>query len=125
MATIFVDADACPVKQEVYRVARRHGLQVKLVANSWLRTPLGASVELVVVEGGLDAADDWIAEHAAENDIVVNYGADTRAYVDILSASTALGGSGVSFIEQTVLGLPAGTFFAPETGITKAHTRSP
>ncbi len=71
MTQIFVDADACPVKQEVYRVAGRHGLKVTLVANSWMRTPLEASIELVVVAGGLDVADDWIADHVEEDDVVV------------------------------------------------------
>jgi len=68
---IFVDADSCPVKQEVYRVAARHGLSVTLVSNSSIRLPEKAAVKLVVVDGGLDAADDWITEHAAASDIVV------------------------------------------------------
>ncbi len=71
MPDIFVDADACPVKQEVYRVAKRHALKVVLVANSWMQTPLDHTIELVVVDGGLDVADDWIAEHVREDDIVV------------------------------------------------------
>lgn len=71
MPTIFVDADACPVKQEVYRVAQRHGLSVKVVANAWMRTPLDARIELIVVNDGLDAADDWIAEHVQARDLVV------------------------------------------------------
>lgn len=68
---IFVDADACPVKQEVYRVAGRHGLRVTLVSNSWMRTPFEDWIELVVVAGGLDVADDWIAERVEEDDVVV------------------------------------------------------
>ncbi len=71
MPDIFVDADACPVKQEVYRVAKRHALEVTLVSNSWMRTPPEDWIELVVVGGGLDVADDWIAEHVQEGDIVV------------------------------------------------------
>lgn len=71
MLHIFVDADACPVKQEVYRVAKRCGLQVTLVANSWMRTPDDRSITLEVVGGGFDAADDWIAEHVQAQDIVV------------------------------------------------------
>lgn len=72
MVTIFVDADGCPVKNEVYRVAERYGLSVKLVANSWLRTPDDDRVELVLVDGDFDAADDWIVDHVGENDIVVS-----------------------------------------------------
>ncbi len=70
MPTIYVDADACPVKDEVYRVARRHSLHVKLVAKTALRTPSDALVELIV-RGGFGEVDDWIAAAAGRNDIVV------------------------------------------------------
>ena len=63
MLHIFIDADACPVKQEVYRVAGRYRLAVTLVANSWLRVPNDKLIRLEVVPGGLDVADDWIVEH--------------------------------------------------------------
>jgi len=69
---IFIDADACPVKQEVYRVAQRYGLHVTVVANSRIRIPHEDWSELVVVEGGFDAADDWIVEHVVPNDIVIS-----------------------------------------------------
>ncbi|MFH0963760.1 MAG: YaiI/YqxD family protein [Planctomycetota bacterium] len=72
MSEIFVDADGCPVKQEIYRVAKRHMLRVILVSNSLLRLPQGDWVRQVVAGGNLDAADDWIAEHVAENDIVIS-----------------------------------------------------
>jgi len=68
---IYVDADACPVKQEVYRVARRYGLEVTLVANSWMRIPDERGLALEVVEDGFDAADDWIVEHVGPADVVV------------------------------------------------------
>jgi len=68
---IFVDADGCPVKQEVYRVAGRHGLRVTLVSNSRMRVPEDDWIRLEVVSGGFDAADDWIVEHAGADDIVV------------------------------------------------------
>lgn len=72
MTTIYVDADACPVKDEVYRVAERHGVDVVVVANSWLNVPRGlAWLRLQVVAEGLDKADDWIAEHAGSGDVVV------------------------------------------------------
>jgi uncharacterized protein len=61
---ILVDADACPVKDEVYRVAWRHGVPVRIVSNSRLRVPEHALIERVTVSGGFDAADDWIAEAA-------------------------------------------------------------
>ncbi len=71
MLHIFVDADACPVKQEVYRVAGRYRLNVTLVANSWMRVPNERWIALEVVENGFDAADDWIIEHVQPHDIVV------------------------------------------------------
>ena len=71
MLHIFVDADACPVKPEVYRVASRYHLDVTLVANSWMRVPNERWLVLEIVEDGLDAADDWIVEHVQTDDIVV------------------------------------------------------
>ncbi|BBM83066.1 YaiI/YqxD family protein [Candidatus Uabimicrobium amorphum] len=68
---IFIDADGCPVKQEVYRVAQRYKLNVVLVANTWMKTPQTTWAEFVMVNDDLDAADDWIVDNVAENDIVV------------------------------------------------------
>lgn len=79
---ILVDADACPVKEEVYKVAFRHGASVRVVSNSRIRVPEHPLVERVVVHGGFDAADDWIAEHASPASIVVT--------ADILLAERAL-----------------------------------
>jgi hypothetical protein len=70
MLTIYIDADACPVKDEIYRVARRYGMRVAVVANSPLRVPSDAQVELVV-RAGFGAADDWIAEQAGPGDVVI------------------------------------------------------
>src|SRR5581483_295905 len=67
---ILVDADACPVKEQVYRVAARYGLPVLIVANAPMRIPDQAGVELVHIPGGLDAVYDWIAEQATASDIV-------------------------------------------------------
>ena len=71
MLHIFIDADACPVKQEVYRVAKRCGLQVTLVANAWMRIPAGDWLRLEVVGNDLDAADDWIVDRVETEDIVI------------------------------------------------------
>ena len=68
---VFVDADACPVKEEIYRVARRCDVPVVLVTNAPMRFPEGGGVSLVVVPGGFDAADDWIVENAGADDIVI------------------------------------------------------
>lgn len=71
MLEIYVDADACPVKEEVSRVAKRYGLNVTYVSNSGMRIPEQEGAKLVIVEGQCDAADNWIAEHAVLNDIVL------------------------------------------------------
>lgn len=68
---IFVDGDACPVKDEVLRVAQRHDIVVHLVSNQWLRVADSPLLRRVVVTEGLDAADDWIAGRAGPQDIVV------------------------------------------------------
>jgi uncharacterized protein YaiI (UPF0178 family) len=68
---IFIDADACPVKDEVYRVAARYGLKTWVVCNSFMLTPPSARIERVIVAAGPDVADDWIAERARAGDIVV------------------------------------------------------
>ncbi len=68
---ILVDADACPVKDEVYRVAWRHEVAVTIVSNSRLRVPNHPLIGRVVVDGGFDAADDWIAGEAAAETVVV------------------------------------------------------
>lgn len=82
MLHIYVDADACPVKQEVYRVAGRCHLDVTLVANSRMRVPNERHITLEVVGGGFDEADDWIVEHVQPHDIVIT--------ADVLLASRSL-----------------------------------
>jgi len=69
--TILVDADACPVKEEIYRVAQRHKAHVRVVSNSPFRVPVSERVKRVVVSDGFDAADDWIAEHANTGTVVI------------------------------------------------------
>jgi uncharacterized protein YaiI (UPF0178 family) len=68
---ILVDADACPVKEEIYRVAWRHEVPVTLVSNQHLRIPRHPLVDRIVVGAGFDAADDWIAGHSTAGAIVV------------------------------------------------------
>ena len=71
MLDIFIDADGCAVKDEVYRVAERYQLRVILVANKRLNIPIDPRIEMQVVGGGFDAADDWIVEHSTAGDILV------------------------------------------------------
>jgi uncharacterized protein len=72
VTTIYVDADASPVKNEVIRVAKRYGLQVYFVSNYRMKAPEEDLVKMVVVKDHLDAADDWIVEHVTEHDVVVS-----------------------------------------------------
>ncbi|MCP4605194.1 MAG: YaiI/YqxD family protein [Proteobacteria bacterium] len=101
MLEIFVDADACPIKPEIYRVAKRYGLCVTLVSNARMRTPQEQWVKLVVVERHLDAADDWIAKHVAADDIVVT--ADIPLAARCLEkGALVLGNTGVPFNEDNI-----------------------
>lgn len=98
---IFVDADACPVKDEVVRVAERHELAVKMVSNSYMRLPDSYTVERVIVDAGPDAADDWIAERAGPRDIVVT--ADIPLASRALKAGAqAIGPTGKPFTEASI-----------------------
>lgn len=101
MLHIYIDADACPVKNEVYRVAERYSLDVTLVANSSMRIPDDPKITLEVVDSGFDAADDWIVEHLEPHDIVIT--------ADVLLASRCvkktarvLGTSGREFTESNI-----------------------
>ena len=71
MVSIYVDADACPVKDEVYRVAGRYGTRVLVVSNSLIAVPVSPLIERVVVESGPDVADGWIADRAGPHDVVI------------------------------------------------------
>jgi uncharacterized protein len=98
---IYLDADACPVKEEVYRVARRYEIRVYVVANSPLRVPQDALIELVVVKGGFDAADDWIAERIGVGDIAVT--ADIPLADRCLRrGARVLGPKGLEFTEDDI-----------------------
>jgi len=68
---ILVDADACPVKDEIYKVAWRHEVPVRIVSNAWLRVPAHPLIERITVSGAFDAADDWIAERVVPGAVVV------------------------------------------------------
>ena len=101
--TIYVDADACPVKDEVYVVATRYGVPVALVANTSMYVPGGFGVEMVVVDEGPDAADDWIAERAGEGDVVVT--ADIPLAARCLATGAAvIGTNGRPFTEDSIGG---------------------
>src|SRR6186997_3221703 len=101
MTKIYVDADGCPVKSEVYRVAERYKLPVVLVANKRLNLPIHSDLQMVVVKGAFDAADDWIVENSKPNDIVVT--ADILLADRCLKKSVrALGPKGVEFTPDNI-----------------------
>ena len=102
VATLFIDADACPVKDEVYRVAARYAVPVTVVSNSPIRVPAVPLVSRVVVSDGFDAADDWIAERAAPGTVCVTADillADMDLSLDDVRAELARR-EGVSGIEE-------------------------
>jgi uncharacterized protein len=99
--SILVDADACPVKEEVYRVAWRHEVPVAIVSNSRLRVPEHPLVERVVVPGSFDAADDWIAEAADARTVVIT--ADILLADRCLKAgATVIGPTGRPFTTSSI-----------------------
>ena len=101
MLHIFVDADACPVKKEVFRVAGRYRLDVTLVANSRMRVPNEEWIALEVVGDAPDAADDWIVEHVGPHDIVVT--ADVPLASRCLKeGARVVGQTGRSFTEDNI-----------------------
>lgn len=98
---IYVDADACPVKAEVVRVAARHEIPVQMVANSWMRIDAGPLVKLVIVQDGPDAADDWIAERIGPADIAVT--ADILLAARCLKAGAqCIGPTGKAFSDANI-----------------------
>lgn len=100
---ILVDADACPVKDEVYVVATRYDLAVLLVANSAMSVPAGFGAEMVVVDGTPDAADDWIADHVRRGDVVVT-GDIPLASRALAGGASVLGNDGRPFDEDSIGG---------------------
>ncbi len=106
MIEIFIDGDACPVKDETYVVATRYGVPVALVANSPIYVPDGMGIEMIVVDQGPDAADDWIAENTRRGDVVVT--ADLPLAARCLKAGArVLGTNGRAFDEESIGGLLA------------------
>lgn len=101
MLHIYIDADACPVKNEVYRVAERCRLEVTLVANSWMRTPSEPWITLEVVEHGFDAADDWIVEHVQALDIVITADVPLASRC-IKAGARVIGSTGRPFTDDNI-----------------------
>ena len=101
MVRIFVDADACPVKDEVLKVAARFDLEVFLVSNQWLRMPVGPNVTKQVVPEGADAADNWIAENIAPPDVAITSDIPLASRV-LKAGAIALGPTGRAFTTDNI-----------------------
>ena len=101
MLDLYVDADACPVKDEIYRVAERYQLDVLVVTNSWMRLPLNPRIKLITVADGLDAADDWIAERVSVGDIAITADIPLAARC-IKRGARAIGPTGHPFTEDSI-----------------------
>ena len=99
--SIFVDADACPVKPEIYRVAERYGLMVYVVANTFMAVPRSDMIERVIVPEGPDIADNWIAERAAESDIVVTADIPLAGRC-VKNGATVIGPTGKPFTDDSI-----------------------
>ena len=123
---IYVDADACPVKDEAVRVAEQHGIEVHFVSNSWMRLPEGPLIKRTVVADGPDAADDWIAERATKGDIVVT--ADIPLASRCLkTGARVIGNTGKPFTEANIghaLAMRDFSRHLRETGESKAYNAS-
>lgn len=124
LLNIYVDADACPVKEEVYRVARRYALGVTLVANAPQRIPADERFAMVVVREGMDAADDWIAEHAGEGDIVITADIPLAARC-LRNGARVIGTTGRPFTDDNVGGALATREILSELRGAGAFTSGP
>jgi uncharacterized protein len=98
---IFVDADACPVKPEIYRVAERYGLKVYVVANAFMAVPRSDLIERIIVSEGPDIADDWIAERAGASDIVITADIPLAGRC-MKKGASVIGPTGKTFTEDSI-----------------------
>jgi uncharacterized protein YaiI (UPF0178 family) len=98
---IYIDADACPVKQETYKVARRHGVRVFVVSNASIFVPNEDTIEAVVVRDGFDAADDWIVERIGPGDVAITTDIPLAERC-LKKGARVLGPKGVPFTEDTI-----------------------
>jgi uncharacterized protein YaiI (UPF0178 family) len=99
--TIYVDADACPVKNEVYRVAGRHGIKVIIVSNSPIAVPRDALVERVVVAAGMDEADNWIAGRVGRGDIVITADIPLASRC-VMAGAAVIAPTGKAFTDESI-----------------------
>ncbi len=101
MLDIFIDADACSVKKETYKVAARYKLKVYVVANQWMDVPMDINISMQVVDGSFDAADDWIVEHISEGDILITSDIPLAARA-VEKKARVLGQKGYEFDQENI-----------------------
>jgi uncharacterized protein len=101
LPTLYIDADACPVKDEAYKVGVRYGLKVYVVANAFIQVPAHPLIERVVVDAGPDVADDWIAQRCGVGDIVVTQDIPLADRA-IKAGSQAIGNTGRPFTKDSI-----------------------
>jgi hypothetical protein len=121
---IFVDADACPVKQEIYRVAERYAVKVYVVANAFLVVPRSDQIERVIVPEGLDVADNWIAERAGATDIVITADIPLAGRC-VRNGATVIGTAGKPFTDDSIGMAMATRDLLTELRSAGATTRGP
>jgi uncharacterized protein YaiI (UPF0178 family) len=98
---IYVDADACPVKDEALKVAERHGIAISYVSNAWMRLPASPLVQRIIVQDGPDAADDWIAERISPGDICITQDIPLASRC-LKAGARAIGNTGKPFTDASI-----------------------
>ena len=98
---IYIDADACPVKDEIYKVAGRYGLKTHVVSNAFMMIPRSPMIERVIVDAGPDVADDWIAEHVQPGDVTITNDIPLAERV-VKAGGNALAPNGKPFTENSI-----------------------
>ena len=99
--TIYIDADACPVKDETYKVAGRYGLRTVVVSNSFIQVPKSEQIERMIVDAGPDVADDWIADSVVAGDVVITNDIPLAGRV-LEKSAHALGANGRAFTPDSI-----------------------
>lgn len=98
---IYIDADACPVKEETYKVAFRHGLETFVISNSYIQIPTTSMISRIIVDSGPDVADDWIVEHVVAGDIVITNDIPLAARI-LIKKGHAIAPYGRAFTEKSI-----------------------
>lgn len=124
LPTLYVDADACPVKDEIYRVGARYGLKTFVVSNAFIQVPASPLIERIVVDAGPDVADDWIAERCGPGDIVITQDIPLAGRA-LKARAQAIGPTGRMFSDATIGSALAGRELAEHLRSMGVNTAGP